>query len=251
MITGLDFVVMVMIIVESLQRTSAGAWWNLRWKDTITLTRQCRCYEMVVATPSSACPQPSHSLPCVSQWKLYCLTLRRCESFFATRPLNSQIICCVRRSSMGLRMWILATFVWRTGTSERKRLLRDANAAHWTHETCLAPAVVNVGGCPTYRTFISSLDDETVPQSAARNGDYNKVQRLLRQGIRSSPRDLLDSTSLLAALKIDHYKIVHLLLQGGAYVIELEQLSADGPILSYKGRIYVSYSRASFTRYQY
>ena len=53
--------------------------------------------------------------------------------------------------------------------------------------------------------------------------EFTPVQRLLRQGIRPSPRDLLDSSPLLAAAKEGHYEIVRLLLESGACVAEQDR----------------------------
>jgi hypothetical protein len=85
---------------------------------------------------------------------------------------------------------------------------------------------------------------------AAGNSDYDKVQRLLSQGIGPSPRDLFDLILLPAASKEGHYEIIRLLIENRSLRRRAEQIPANSVTLGCKRRTYTSYQGTSFPRCQ-
>ena len=91
------------------------------------------------------------------------------------------------------------------------------------HRACLAKSVSQTGRCPTCQTSTIRSDDEISLARAVAEGNIAEVRSLLEQGIQHSPRDLIDSTPLLQAARQGHPKVIQLLLEHGASVLELDR----------------------------
>ena len=94
---------------------------------------------------------------------------------------------------------------------------------HWTHEACLAKSVSQTGRSPTCQTSIYRLDDEIGLAKAAAEEDIAKVRCLSEKDTQHSPRDGIDSTTLLQAALQGHQEIVQLLLEYGASALEQDK----------------------------
>ena len=135
----------------------------------------------------------------------------------------------------------LCTESWEIGQDAVK--LR-CECPHWTHEACLAKAAFETGGCPTCRTSMLAMDNETVLECAATDGDLSKVTSLLQQGIQPSPRGFAEWTPLLAAAKAGHQEIV----RSWSFRVGARSISTDGVILGGERGASRDHSGASFTR---
>ena len=79
--------------------------------------------------------------------------------------------------------------------------------------------------CPTCQTSIDLLDDEIGLVKAAAEGNIAEVRRLLEQGTQHHPRDPINSTKhrFCRSARQGHPKVVKLLLEHGASVLELDR----------------------------
>jgi len=92
----------------------------------------------------------------------------------------------------------------------------------------LAKSVFETGRRPTCQTSIDRLDNEIGLARAAAEGDIAEVTRLLKGGTPHSPRDPIDSTPFLQAAFQGHERVIQLLLELGASLLEQDsfQLTA-------------------------
>ena len=103
---------------------------------------------------------------------------------------------------------------------EEEMVRLKCQCPYWLHESCLAQALLEIGGCPLFRTPTYKIDDEQILGSAAEKGDVPKVTELLKSGTQPSPRLLHDITPLMLAGKEGRTGVVYLLLAHGASMLE-------------------------------